>query len=147
MYISENVTLNSCTWSNPLNINNSLVLCAFEGAEIILEKGCGISGSRIIASAEIKIGESSLVGAGCLICDSDMHEVPLLSQNAIQIAPIKIGQRVFIGANTTILKGVTIGDGTVIGAGSVVVHDIPENVLAAGNPAKVICSFSQVSKS
>jgi acetyltransferase-like isoleucine patch superfamily enzyme len=67
-----------------------------------------------------------------------MHEVPLGSGHSVKTAPIHIGDHVFIGANCTILKGVTIGDGTVIGAHSLVIHDIPPRCLAAGNPAQVI---------
>lgn len=55
---------------------------------------------------------------------------------------IKIGRNVWIGSNSTILPGVTVGDNAVIGAGSVVTRDVPENMVAAGNPAKVIkCIF------
>lgn len=79
-----------------------------------------------------------MIGAGCLICDSDMHEVPLDSGNAVAMAPIKIGQRVFIGARCIILKGVTIGDGAVVGAGTVVSKDVPAGALAVGNPAVVV---------
>ena len=52
--------------------------------------------------------------------------------------PVKIGNRSWIGANTIILPGVTIGDNTVIGAGSIVTKDIPSNVIAVGSPARVI---------
>jgi acetyltransferase-like isoleucine patch superfamily enzyme len=52
--------------------------------------------------------------------------------------PTKIGDRVWIGANVTILKGVTIGNDAVVGAGSVVTKDVPERAIAVGNPAKVI---------
>lgn len=58
-----------------------------------------------------------------------------------KIGKVVIGNNVFIGANTTVLPGVTIGDNTVIGAGSVVASDIPENTVAAGNPAKIIMSY------
>lgn len=58
--------------------------------------------------------------------------------NGIIIAPITVGNDVWIGAGTIVLPGVTIGAGTTIGAGSVVTHDIPANVLACGNPCKVI---------
>src|SRR5664279_3748180 len=57
-----------------------------------------------------------------------------------RLGKVKIGNRVFIGAGSIILPGVTIGDDVVIGAGSVVSHDIPSGNVAAGNPAKVICS-------
>jgi maltose O-acetyltransferase len=59
-----------------------------------------------------------------------------------RIANVKIGDRVFIGAGSIILPGVTIGDGSIIGAGSIVTRDVPNGQLAAGSPAKVICSVS-----
>ena len=52
--------------------------------------------------------------------------------------PISIGSHVWIGANVTVLPGITIGNGAVIGAGSVVTRDVPENVIAAGNPCRVL---------
>ncbi len=58
-----------------------------------------------------------------------------------KIAKVKIGNNVFIGAGSIILPGVTIGDNTIIGAGSIVTHNIPENTVAAGNPARVICTL------
>ena len=60
-----------------------------------------------------------------------------------KIGQVHIGNHVFIGANATILPGVTIGDYAVIGAGSIVTHDVPERTVAAGNPAKVICSTEE----
>lgn len=59
---------------------------------------------------------------------------------------VKIGNNIFIGINSIILKGVTIGDNSIIGAGSVVTSDIPENSVAGGNPAKVICSLDEYYK-
>lgn len=56
---------------------------------------------------------------------------------------VKIGDNVFIGTNTTILKGVTIGDNVIIGANSLVNKDIPNNVVVAGNPAKIICTIEE----
>lgn len=96
-----------------------------------------MSSSRLIAYRGITVGEATLIGAGCLICDSDMHELPLGSTHPVNTAPIHIGDHVFIGANCTILKGVTIGDGAVIGAHSLVNGNIPPGALAAGTPATV----------
>ena len=60
--------------------------------------------------------------------------------------PITIGSHVWIGGSTTVCPGVTIGDNVVIGAGSVVVHDIPDNCLAVGNPARVVRTFGEADK-
>jgi acetyltransferase-like isoleucine patch superfamily enzyme len=139
--LESGCTLNAAPWSNPLNDGRLTVLFAGPGALIHFKKNSGASSSRIIAFKEIRIGEGSLIGSGCLICDSDMHEVPLGSGHPVKASPIQIGSQVFIGANCTILKGVTIGDGAVIGARSVVCHDIPAGSLAAGNPAKILRNF------
>ena len=136
--LEDGSTLNAALWSNPLNDGRLTVLHAGPGAIIHLHRNAGVSSARIVAYQEISIGEGSLIGAGTLICDSDMHEVPLGSSQPIKIAPIHIGSHVFVGTNCTILKGVTIGNGAVIGASSVVRRDIPAGVLAVGNPATVI---------
>lgn len=60
-----------------------------------------------------------------------------------KVENVKIGNNVFLGANSTVLMGVTIGDNVVIGAGSIVTKDIPSNSVAVGNPAKVICSLEE----
>jgi acetyltransferase-like isoleucine patch superfamily enzyme len=77
--------------------------------------------------------------------DSDFHGYPLDENKPAKSAPVDIGDHVFIGARTIILKGVKIGNRSVIGAGSVVTTDIPENCLAAGNPARVIRLFPTAS--
>lgn len=136
--LGDGATLNVSRWSNPLNDTRGMNLHAGSGAIIRFCKNSGASTSKIIAHSGIHIGEGSLIGAGCLICDSDMHEVPLGADMPVKCAPIHIGNQVFIGANCTILKGVTIGDGAVVGAGSVVTGDIPPATLTAGQPARVL---------
>ena len=90
------------------------------------------------------------IGGNCLIIDTDSHQIDFLARRGekkpqkdnlyttIQSAPIIIEDDVWIGANTIILKGVTIGARSVIGAGSVVTKNIPSDCIAAGNPCKVI---------
>ncbi|MEA4935662.1 MAG: acyltransferase [Paludibacter sp.] len=63
--------------------------------------------------------------------------------NHTKVANVEIGSRVFIGAGSIVLPGVTIGDDVVIGAGSIVSKNIPSNSVAAGNPAKVICTLAE----
>ena len=66
------------------------------------------------------------------------HDIDPEKRHILHPAPIRIGSRVWIGANVVITKGVTIGDNSIIAAGAVVTHDIPANVMAAGVPAKVL---------
>ena len=97
--------------------------------------GCGFSGTVIAAFKQIVLANDVICGANTLITDSDWHpEDPRAGVSA----PVIIGSHVWLGVNATVLKGVSIGDNSVIGAGSVVTRDIPANVIAAGNPCKVI---------
>ena len=73
-----------------------------------------------------------------LMCGDD--GLPTIAENA---EPIHIGNNVWIGCNVTVIGGVTIGNDVVIGAGSVVIHDIPDGVLAAGNPCRVIRKITE----
>lgn len=142
LILGDGITVNSARWANWLNTGSSMMLSVEDGATLELKRGCGVSGSQLIANVGIEVGEDALIGAGCLLCDSDMHEVPLGSGKPVALAPIKIGARAFIGARCIILKGVTIGEGAVVGAGSVVTKDIPPDVIASGNPAKVVKQLS-----
>lgn len=88
----------------------------------------------------LEIGSECGIGPGCYITDHDHGLDPTLSplEQPMVAVPTIIGRRVWIGANVTILKGVTIGDDAVIGAGSVVTKSIPAQAIAIGVPAKVI---------
>lgn len=93
--------------------------------------------SMILCRKEIEIGPGCAIGWGVTIMDSDMHWLSIAGDARPHTAPIRIGKRVWVGSNATILKGVTIGDGAVIAAGSVVTSDIPASALAGGVPARV----------
>jgi maltose O-acetyltransferase len=90
--------------------------------------------------AGIKIGCDGLFGAYVEIFDSDFHDLHPARRRAGKpvVAPVEIGDNVFVGMGARILKGATIGSDSVIGAGSVVTGSIPAGVIAAGNPARVI---------
>ena len=85
----------------------------------------------------IEIGDNVLIGHNVTLATLNHDERPEFRQN-IYPKPIKIGNNVWIGSNATILQGVTISDGAIIGANAVVVHDVPENTVVAGVPAKII---------
>lgn len=92
------------------------------------------------AGAGIRIGSDGLFGAHVEIFDSNFHDLdPRRRKNGEpRLAPVEIGDNVFVGMGARILKGTTIGSDAVIGAGSVVAGPIPAGVVAAGNPARVI---------
>jgi len=90
--------------------------------------------------AGIRVGRDGLFGAQVEIFDSDFHELHPRRRHGgtPKMAPVDIGENVFMGMSVKVLKGVTIGADSVIGAGSVVTSSIPAGVIAAGNPARVV---------
>lgn len=141
--IGTSLQLNSRFDSNSIGAVQPVLLNAQgKTSKIIIGNNVGISGSTISAMQLIKIGNDVLIGSGCLIMDNDAHNISATERHdkilEKSIKPIFIENNVFIGARSIILKGVTIGENSVIGAGSVVSKSIPSNVVAAGNPAIVI---------
>ncbi|MEM7691270.1 MAG: acyltransferase [Pseudomonadota bacterium] len=95
-------------------------------------------GARISASDEIRIGNGVMMAHGSYITDSDWHTIYDRTKRSDRVTPVKVGDNVWLGDHATILKGVTVGDNSVIAARSVVTRDVPANVIVAGNPAKVV---------
>lgn len=94
--------------------------------------------ASIDCTQEITIGDYCAISDNVQILDSDFHTITYDGISSIGSRPIHIGNHVWIGRSAIILKGVTIGDGAIIGAGSVVTRDVPPRCLAVGNPARVI---------
>lgn len=93
---------------------------------------------RISASAEIRIGHSVMMANGVYITDSDWHGLYDRNQRIPEDTPVVIGDNVWLGDHCTVLKGVTIGDNSIVAARAVVSRDVPANVIVAGNPARVV---------
>jgi acetyltransferase-like isoleucine patch superfamily enzyme len=94
-------------------------------------------GVDIAATGLVSIGADCLIGTHVSIIDNGFHDV--IDRHALpEPKPVVIGDNVWIGNRAIILPGVTIGDGAVVGAGSVVVHDVPARSVVAGNPARVV---------
>lgn len=136
-----------CSWSSytALGVSHPVVMRTLEpGAELFVGDDVGMSGATICAARRVIIGPECMLGANVTITDTDFH--PLVAEGRrynknladIDKADVVVGRNVFIGMNSVVLKGVRIGDNSVIGAGSVVTSDVPENVVAAGNPCRVL---------
>jgi acetyltransferase-like isoleucine patch superfamily enzyme len=146
--LGDDVLVNSRTESNSAGLPHPSILAALSPqSSIVIGDGTGISGASISARCSITIGKKVLIGAGACIWDNDFH--PLDAQlrrehptdNALG-SPINIEDDVFIGARALILKGVRIGRGAVVGAGSVVTRDVQAENIVAGNPARVVGSIN-----
>lgn len=153
MSIGENFTLTSGDCINPLCRNIRACIFITHGGKITIGNHVGMSSPSIWIRESLTIGNHVNIGGNCLILDTDTHQIDYLARRGqkvvdpndpkttIQSAPITIEDDVWVGANCIILKGVTIGARSVIGAGSIVTRDIPSDCIAAGTPAKVIKSL------
>lgn len=98
----------------------------------------------IVDDMDVYIGDRVMIGPNVTICTTGHPVYPLYREMVAHYSlPIHIGNNVWIGANSVVLPGVTIGDNTVIGAGSIVTRDIPANVVAVGNPCRVMRPISE----
>ena len=113
--------------------------------QLIIGNNVGMSSTAIVCKHDIEIGDNVTIGGNTVIYDTDFHAIDsAVRTNKLQDGQhakwgkVKINNNVFIGAHTSILKGVTIGENAIIGACSVVTKNIPANEMWAGNPAKFI---------
>jgi galactoside O-acetyltransferase len=111
-----------------------------------------LGASLLVCAEGIEVGDDVLVSWGCTIVDHDSHALAWQDRSGdverwykgqkewtmVQRAPVHIGNKAWIGFNASILKGVKIGEGAVVGAGSVVTRDVPPFTVVAGNPAQTI---------
>jgi galactoside O-acetyltransferase len=124
-----------------------------EGTKILIGDRTFIGSSTTISVAEqVSIGDDVLISWGVNIVDHNSHAISFSKRKNdvldwkkgkkdwlnVAISPVNIGNKVWIGSNSIILKGVTIGEGSIIGAGAVVTNDVPPWTIVAGNPARVI---------
>ncbi len=115
-----------------------------DGGQIIFGDNSGCSFSVISSRCRITIGNHVNIGGNVRIFDHDFHSLNFKTRRGgeknrdIEAAPVKIGNDVFIGTNAVVLKGVTIGDRAVVGAGAIVARDVPSDEVWAGNPARFV---------
>jgi len=95
-------------------------------------------GTKILCAQEITIGRDCTFSWDVQLLDNDFHAITVEGVEQSSVAPVRIGDRVWVGTRAIVLKGVTIGDGAVVAAGAVVTKDVPAGAVVGGMPAKVI---------
>lgn len=145
IYLGRGLKMNNGVWYNIIGRQQPCMFVANCGGVIKIGSNLQISSSALHSNKLIEIGDNVLIGGGCVIFDTDFHSLNFkhrsntkLDINNTKSAPVIIGSNVFIGAFSTILKGVEIGDNSIIAAGSLVSKKIPSNQIWGGNPAKFI---------
>ncbi|MBK8934858.1 MAG: acyltransferase [Chloroflexi bacterium] len=143
MQFGPRLQLRSSLRSNPLGPNHPVFLTTWQAGAILKIGGdFGMTGGTICAAESIVIGDRVAIGANTTIIDTDFHPLDAHWRQEhpadARTAPIVIEDDVFVGMHCLILKGVRLGQGCVIGAGSVVTKTVSAGTLAVGNPARLV---------
>jgi acetyltransferase-like isoleucine patch superfamily enzyme len=146
--LGADVRFNCSLDSNFVGLYKTCTLAVTKNASLTIGNHSGFSGLSLYCTTKITIGDHVNFGGNVCIWDTDFHPLDYLERRkhdsiATNNRPIEIGNDVFVGANSIILKGVTIGDRAIIGAGSVVTKNIPSDQVWAGNPVKFIRKIEQ----
>ncbi len=141
--IGEDFYMTSGDHVNPISSNQQGAFFTDNPeAKIHIGNKVGMSSTRMWVSKSLTIGNNVKIGACVLLIDTDSHPIDYklrrTSNEGVESAPIVIEDDVWVGAHSIVLKGVTIGARSIIGAGSVVTKSIPADCIAAGNPCRVI---------
>lgn len=135
LVVGERLQLLSTLWRSELFVGEDGLLEI--GDRVFINHGCSIG-----AAESIVIGSRCNIGTHVQLMDNDWHRLePERRHERPPSRPIVLEENVWLGSRTIVLGGVSIGEGSVVGAGSVVVHDIPARSLAVGSPAKVVRSL------
>lgn len=142
--IGDNVIINSGNNTpNPIGGEVITSISTIYDGHIKIGNNVGMSNCTILSQCDIEIEDDVMIGGGVIIVDTDFHPIDYEArinddQSKTGIAPVKIKKGAFIGARTIVLKGVTVGEKAIVGAGSVVTKDVPDCEVWAGNPARFV---------
>ena len=142
--LGSGIRINSGIKYNSIGGDNRTILFAEGNGIISIGDRTGLSNCTLFCCESITIGCDVYLGGSVKIYDTDFHWVDCnkrINTKGGKTSPVVIKDGVFVGAHTIVLKGVTINEHAVVGAGSVVTKDIPKGELWAGNPAKYIKSI------
>lgn len=146
--LGGNITIMSGKKYNIIGNDFRTVFRTIQNGKIVLGNNVGISNSTIVSAEAVTIEDNVMIGGNCQIFDTDFHPIAYSDRlehdaDGGKSKSIRIKEGAFIGANSMVLKGVTIGRHSVIGAGSVVTKDVPDGEIWAGNPAIYIRKVSE----
>lgn len=145
MEIGDRCLICSRSSQTALGVSHRVVLRTLRpNAQLRIGAGVRMSGTTICAAERVTIGDRCVIGADAIIADTDFHSLDpsvrssISDANRAACSPVVIESDVFIGGRSIILKGVQIGQGAVIGAGSVVTANVSAGTVVAGNPARTV---------
>lgn len=148
--IGQRVTFIADHRRNRVGLTNPVILETWGDGEIEIGDGSGGSSVVISSRSKVTVGKRVLLGGNVRLFDNDFHALdpvlrrdPVSDRGHIKSRPIHIGDDVLIGTSAMVLKGVTVGEKAIIGAGSVVACDVPAGEIWSGNPA---CRIGRVTE-
>ncbi len=136
--------------------SGSIVRCRIDfdspRGEVLIGDRCYLGASQLVCHTGIRIGDDVIMSWGVTVVDHDSHALRWAERehdvadwmrgvkrwNSVTVCPVRIGNKTWIGFGASILKGVTVGEGAVVGAKAVVTRDVPPYTVVAGNPARVV---------
>lgn len=143
--IGKDFKINNELHGNPIGRPQKCIFFVNRGAKLIIGNNVGMSSTAIVCHINVSIGDNVKIGGGTCMYDTDFHSLNSSHRNNFEMdkihkvnKSIRICENVFIGSNSTILKGVSIGKNSIIGACSVVTKDVPANEIWGGNPARFL---------
>ena len=141
--IGKGVVINSGESTNPIGGADKTIFSLAHGGELIIGDNVGISNTAIVCHDQVILEEDVRIGGGTKIYDTNFHSLDVeervgRAEETVKTAPVRIRKGAFVGAHCIILKGVTIGEQSIVGAGSVVSKSIPDGEVWGGNPARFL---------
>ena len=148
--VGHHSVFSSRSASSVLGCNHEVILRTLKaGSEIVIGNNVGMTGATVCAASSVTVCDDVLIGANAIIVDTDFHPLdPAARQSCMSVndgstSPVYISRGVFIGTGALILKGVTLGEYSVIGAGSVVTRNVAAYSVVAGNPARLVRTLNR----
>jgi acetyltransferase-like isoleucine patch superfamily enzyme len=147
--IGSKFSFNSGKFFNPIGGDIVSRIIVKKGAKLTIGKNVGISNTTLFCTKSISIGDNVLIGGGCRIWDTDFHSLDSINRNyqddsSVVSKIVEIEDGAFIGAGCIILKGVRIGKNSIVGAGSVVSKNVPDEQIWGGNPARFLRQVDKI---